>query len=77
MKKETKVKCDVESCKHNDDKECELKELDISCTCDNDECEEKEETICKSFEKKEKNDDEEVELEYELLDSEEDIAEEY
>ena len=51
MKKETKVNCDVETCKHNEDKCCCLEELDISCTCDNDDCSDKEETICDNFEK--------------------------
>ena len=45
MKKETKVNCEVESCKHNEEKKCSLEELDISCTCDGEDCEEIEETI--------------------------------
>lgn len=63
MKKETKVNCKVENCKHNEEKKCELEELDISCTCDKDECEDKKETICNNFEKEE-DDDESEELEY-------------
>ena len=51
MSKETKVNCEVENCKHNDSKKCELKELDISCTCSKDDCEDKKETICNNFEK--------------------------
>jgi len=50
MKRDTKVKCDVESCRHNDSKLCDLDVLDISCTCDNDNCHRWEETICGSFE---------------------------
>lgn len=73
MKKNTKVNCDVETCKHNDDHECCLEELDISCTCDGDECEEIEETICNNFEKEESDDDSE-ELEYDEI--EEDIEDE-
>ena len=49
MKKDTKVKCDVLSCKHNDCNLCNLETLDISCTCSGDECATKKETICKSF----------------------------
>ena len=34
------IKCDVESCKHNncDNGCCELDEVKISCTCNNDCC---------------------------------------
>lgn len=52
MKKDTKVKCDVESCKHNDCNLCDLEVLDISCTCNGDSCSNKKETICKSFSKR-------------------------
>ena len=72
MKKITKVNCDVETCKHNDDKQCCLEELDISCTCDGEECEEIEETICNKFEK-EASDDDSEELEYDII--EEDVEE--
>ena len=41
MRKETKVNCEVENCKHNEERNCSLDELDISCTCDNEECYEK------------------------------------
>ena len=70
MKKETKVNCKVESCKHNEEKKCSLEELDISCTCDGEDCEEIEETICNNFEK---CDDDDIceELEYDDLDEEE------
>ena len=42
------IKCDVDTCKHNnkDDACCELESITISCTCDNDNCECTEETIC-------------------------------
>lgn len=53
MSKDTKVKCDVESCKHNSCNCCDLEVLDISCTCPGCDCISKKETICKSFSKKE------------------------
>ncbi len=58
------IKCDVKSCKYNDDKFCELEKLYISCICDKEKCLDREETICKSFEKRDENDDEIEELEY-------------
>ena len=56
MKKQT-IKCDVKNCKFNDNKEylCSLENIDITCCCNSDKCDEKESTICNSFEKKEKN----------------------
>ena len=50
--KETKVKCDVETCKYNKSNLCNLEILDISCTCNGNECSNRKETICKSFVKK-------------------------
>lgn len=52
MAKDQKIKCDVESCKYNanDKKLCELDEIKVSCTCDNNDVEEKKDTICQSFE---------------------------
>lgn len=52
-KKQT-IKCDVSSCKHNDDSEylCTLKQIDVSCTCNQNNCSNKTETICNSFEEK-------------------------
>lgn len=52
MAKKQKIKCDVESCKHQntDEKMCELDEIKVSCTCNNDECECNDETVCESFE---------------------------
>lgn len=52
MNKDTKVKCDVESCKYNDCNCCNLEVLDISCTCNGCDCSDIEETICRSFSKK-------------------------
>lgn len=71
MKKETKVNCEVETCKHNESKYCDLEELEISCTCDNENCSDKKETICNNFEKYEEDDDTCEEVEYEDLDKEE------
>jgi len=52
MSKDTKVKCDVESCKHNDCNCCNLDILDISCSGLGCNCQTKKETICQSFSKK-------------------------
>lgn len=48
------IKCDVETCKHNDCNSncCKLKEIKISCTCNNDSCKKVEETICENFKEK-------------------------
>ncbi len=45
------IKCDVESCKHNNCEEgyCELDEIKVGCTCDNDNCKDTGETVCESF----------------------------
>lgn len=53
----TKIKCDVESCEHNncDEGYCELDEIKVGCTCDNDECEATEETVCESFKSSDDN----------------------
>ncbi len=53
MSKDTIVKCDVESCKHNSCNCCDLEKLNISCTCDGCDCNSKKETICSSFSRKE------------------------
>ena len=47
------IKCDVESCKHNNCENgcCELDEIKISCTCNYNCCKITEETICQSFKK--------------------------
>lgn len=77
-KKQT-IKCNVESCKFNnsDDNKCELDEIQVSCTCDNDDCRCNDETICDSFE--EKNDDEEYDEEEIITeeDNEEEETQEY
>lgn len=60
MAKKQKIKCDVDSCKHqnSDDKVCELDEIKVSCTCNNDECECNDETVCESFDSIEEDIDE-------------------
>ncbi|MBQ2873154.1 MAG: DUF1540 domain-containing protein [Bacilli bacterium] len=49
------IKCSVHSCKYNNDIEylCTLEKIDVLCTCNEDKCKNKTETICDSFEKKE------------------------
>lgn len=57
MKKENskknnyKIKCDVESCVHNNCKDncCKLEEIKVSCSCCGDEVSSRDETICSSF----------------------------
>lgn len=46
-----KIKCSVTNCRFNDDIKylCTLKEIDISCTCNNNVCNSKKETMCNSF----------------------------
>ncbi len=48
------IKCDVDSCDYNNKENgyCELEEISVSCTCNNDECEKNDETICASFKNK-------------------------
>ena len=48
------IKCNVNNCKFNDeiDSLCTLKEIDVSCTCNKEECKNKKETICDSFKEK-------------------------
>lgn len=60
MAKKQKIKCDVDSCKHqnSDDKVCELDEIKVSCTCNNDECECNDKTVCESFDSIEEDIDE-------------------
>lgn len=50
--KNNNIKCDVESCKYNNctDNICELESIKVTCTCNNDECDCSENTICDSFE---------------------------
>lgn len=51
------IKCNVETCKYNNCEEgyCELDEIKVGCTCDNDDCCCKEETVCESFKEKKKD----------------------
>lgn len=72
--KDKKIKCDVDSCTHNDKdtKCCELDSISVSCTCNNDECEDCKETICESFETTGSNiTDNEYEVNSEEIDDEE------
>lgn len=50
------IKCDVSNCKYNNDVEylCTLEKIDVSCTCNKEKCHTKTETICKSFQEKNK-----------------------
>lgn len=87
-KKNQKIKCDVESCKHQNTEEqvCELEEIKVSSCrgCNDDEVIENEETVCDSFDCDEEacacylDDDSETEEEYEETeeDSEDDNDEE-
>lgn len=45
------IKCNVESCKHQDCSNhcCTLEAIEVDCTCGCDEAVDKKETICKSF----------------------------
>ena len=49
-----KINCNVVNCKFNDDEEylCCLDDIEISCTCNNEKCKNKKETICNSFHEK-------------------------
>lgn len=52
--KNQKIKCNVESCKYNNEKDClcNLDSIDVTCTCNKCECKNKVETICNSFKEK-------------------------
>lgn len=52
MMRDTKVKCDVYNCKHNNCDYCNLDVLDISSICNGRDCSNKRDTVCKSFSKK-------------------------
>ena len=54
-----KINCNVVNCKFNDDEEylCCLDDIEISCTCNNEKCKNKKETICNSFEEKDKKEE--------------------
>lgn len=49
--KNQKIKCNVNSCYFNDVscEECTLKQIKVSCNCNNHNVHEKSETICSSF----------------------------
>ena len=51
VKSNSNIKCDVVSCENNNCEEgtCQLKEVSISCSCDNDNCHDTCDTICQSF----------------------------
>ena len=51
------IKCNVSNCKYNNDSEylCTLDKIDVSCTCNEEKCHTKNETICNSFHEKNKN----------------------
>jgi hypothetical protein len=51
-----KIKCDVDSCKHNDcrEKMCQLHEVKVGCGCKVPNC--KDDTVCDSFEENKKVD---------------------
>ncbi len=53
-KKNQTIKCNVETCRHNDcDKMvCQLDEIKVDCGCDDPNC--KADTICDSFEEEKK-----------------------
>ena len=57
LKSNSNIKCDVASCDHNNCEEgtCQLEEVCISCSCDNDKCCDTSETICQSFEETKAN----------------------
>lgn len=50
-KSNSNIKCDVRGCKNNNFQEgtCCLEKVNISCSCDNDHCNDSLETICQSF----------------------------
>lgn len=48
---EKKIKCDVESCRNNNNECCCLDEIDI-CSCGCEDAADSEETMCSCFEKK-------------------------
>jgi len=50
MKNKNKITCDVTNCNHNNEEgECVLDEVCISCQCDGDDCTCTSSTICQSF----------------------------
>jgi len=52
INRDTNVKCEVDSCVHNSEHNCNLHTLYITCTCNSMNCCDKKETICNNFSKK-------------------------
>ena len=76
MRKKNKnnINCDVENCKYNNPEEgsCELDEIQVSKSSEVDECSDKDDTACESFESEEGElTDEVYEVESENEDEEE------
>ncbi|MBR3049179.1 MAG: DUF1540 domain-containing protein [Bacilli bacterium] len=76
MRKKNKnnINCDVENCKYNNPEEgsCELDEIQVSNSSEVDECSDKDDTACESFESEEGElTDEVYEVESENEDEEE------
>lgn len=49
MEQNQKIKCNVESCKFQNDACCTLKEIQVGCSCGCTEATNDQETLCKSF----------------------------
>lgn len=52
MKKNLSIKCEVLNCKYQLYDSCTLDNIKISCTCNNEKCSNKTETVCDSFKRK-------------------------
>lgn len=54
MKKNQSIKCNVQTCQYNDCnwQECTLAQIKVSCTCNENKCSKKIETICDNFKEK-------------------------
>lgn len=50
-KKNQTIHCDVKSCKHHKDCKCELDEIKVGSSCDDNNAKYKDETICSNFKK--------------------------
>ncbi len=57
VKSNSNIKCNVSSCNYNNCEEgtCQLEEVCISCSCDNDKCHDVCETVCQSFKETQSN----------------------
>lgn len=73
------IKCDVESCKYQDkDKECcTLDEIQVACTCDNDECDCSNDTVCASYDLDEEKISNNGQEEYDVEEEDDDDDDEY